>query len=136
MVYNIPTFARLQNPIKSAIIQWIEEQFKEASSPGLTFRMGDLEDGIREILKDPNLKGSTIRTHTVNLTGARPRYVDEITPIPDSETSEEIDLARKPKSSYSDRTFQVSEYQLNRLLAIQSDWNQRYPTGRLSRESR
>jgi len=98
--------------------------------------MGDLEDGIRDILNDPNLKGATIRTHTGNLIGAKPRYIDEVAPKSLKELEEEPDCTPRQKAPYKDRSFTVSKVQMESLLAVQTDWARRYPTAQLARDSR
>ncbi len=134
MNFNIPTFARLQNPIKLAIIRWIDNQFQQSDADEIVFQMGDLEDGIREILGDPNLKDATIRTHTGNLVSAKPRYLDAA--VVSNSTEQEELAAKKYKTPHRDRTFSISEKQMGNLLRVQEDWAVHYRATQLARDSR
>lgn len=121
MTFNIPVFAKRDNPIKRAIIQWLESQFPQSNKGSVLFRIGDLEDGVREILGNPKMKSSSIRAHTGNL--KTDKFItpcdspDEEIEIKSNESSE-----YKPPARVQDSYATIGADQLAKLLEIRNNW--------------
>ncbi len=122
MTPNIPTFSKRHSPIKSAIISWIDDQFQKSGKEELIFKMGELEDGVRKILKKPELSSASIRGHSCNLIGPpKGVFATEITSSPTQNT-------KWPQTPYRNRSLRISSKQRDNLLAVQANWEQRYPS--------
>lgn len=120
---NIPLFSKRPNAIKRALIQWLDERFNQERArrntvsgvKAIQFRIGDLEDGVRNILGDDSIPPSTLRTHTANLKTDRFfKMLDE-----DSPNALDPSIPERTRTRHAHMTAE----QMDRLLRIRDSWD-------------
>lgn len=107
-----------------AIIKWFEDNFDHLSPVAPTardssetkiFKIGDLEDGIREILEAPQMSPSVIRTHTANLRTGKLITVNANDDDEATRSSRLVDTKNK--------TALISRDQLDRMVSYRNTWD-------------
>lgn len=125
---NIPLFSKRPNAIKRALIQWLDEKFhherasknRSIEVESIQFNIGDLEDGVRNILGDESIPPSTIRTHTANL------KTDRFFKMLDGDDPYVLDPSVPERTRT--RNVHVTKEQMDRLLRIRESWDLARPT--------
>lgn len=108
-----------RNGVKQAALIWIIEGFENQKKSEFIFAMGDLEDGIREIIGNKDLPLSSLRAHTSNMRGKYITVSDKTFPTKPANGN---DPKYTPACSKRDVKVSVNTKQVDMLRNLYRNW--------------